>query len=101
MVLKSASRKPFSSNDWKTTRTDQASSARLKEVDDLVRSGKLIGLSRESVQELLGIPDSIKPELSEYIYRLGPERNLISIDEEWLVVHFRNGSVTSANIMID
>lgn len=61
---------------------------RLCMVDDLLASGRLIGLTREEVVELLGPPEEPGFPLGavdcDVFYHLGPERGFLSIDSEWL-----------------
>ena len=60
---------------------------RLRMADDLVRAKRLSGLSRPEVERLLGTPDTTaKFRNWDLVYHLGPERGLIRIDSEWLVV---------------
>lgn len=77
--------------------------ARLTMVDDLLARHPLQGLSRDSVERLLGPRDS-----TEYwhewdlVYLLGPERGLISMDSEWLVARLGpDGRVVEYRIVRD
>ncbi len=70
--------------------------------DGLVGSKKLIGMTRQELQELLGS----SPENDRYpgalTYWLGPERGFMSIDSEWLVIGFDDsGKASSAEISND
>lgn len=60
---------------------------RLRMVDDLMARRLLDGVSLDSVTALLGTPDSTA-YFSDWsmVYYLGPERGLVSIDSEWLVI---------------
>ena len=56
-------------------------------VDDLLERHQLEGMSRAEVIRLIGPPDTsdLFPEF-DLVYWLGPERGLIGIDSEFLVV---------------
>ena len=73
-------------------------------VDSLVRSGKLNGLTRPQVLTLLG-PDCDCDYFEDdwnLVYWLGPERGLMSIDSEWLVIRFgRDGRVAEYRLARD
>jgi hypothetical protein len=58
-------------------------------VDDLLSKHRLRGQSRASVVALLGepLPTNYFRDY-DLVYWLGPERSLISIDSEWLVMRF-------------
>lgn len=71
-------------------------------VDDLLARYELVGMTRDKVDELLGVP----PETAyftgfDYVYWLGPERGFISIDSEWLCIDFEDGVVVDARLMRD
>lgn len=56
-------------------------------VDDLLERHQLTGMGRAEVVAILGEPDRT-PYFREWdmIYWLGPERGLLGIDSEWLVL---------------
>lgn len=60
-------------------------------VVDLISKYKLIGYSDEKIITLLGEPSYVKNQ--EYIYYLGDEGGIISIDSEWLVLEFDENCV--------
>ena len=94
--------RPFDSALWKDVRTAD-NHVRLSMVEWLVRSGRLDGLARPQVMELLGPPngDSYFREW-DLVYLLGPERGLFSIDSEWLVVRFgADGRVAEYDVVRD
>lgn len=63
--------------------------ARLRMVDDLIADKRLDGLTRGEVESMLGPGDRTdKWQEWHLIYHLGPERGLIRIDTEWLVIRF-------------
>jgi hypothetical protein len=77
--------------------------ARLTMVDDMMKRRLLAGATRDSVERLLGHADQ-----TEYfkdwdsVYWLGPERGLIRIDSEWLVIKFSSdGRVSDARLVRD
>ena len=65
---------------------------KLKMADSLIESKILDGLNKKEVIRLLGTPTSdFSPEYKiqdEIYYRLGPERGLMRIDSEWLLITF-------------
>jgi hypothetical protein len=72
-------------------------------VDDLLSVHELVGLTRDSVVALIG-----EPPPTEYfkefdlVYWLGPERGLIGIDSEWLVIRLdRQRRVSEAQLVTD
>jgi hypothetical protein len=77
--------------------------ARLRMVDDLLKRRALDGLTPEGVVRLLGPRDDTDYFREwDMVYYLGPERGLISIDSEWLVVRFGpDGRVSDYRIVRD
>jgi len=73
---------------------------------DIIRSRKLIGMSKENVVDLLGPPDRtgrynrLEPDV-DLNYSLGPEKGYISIDNEWLTVRFQDGKVSEVAVTRD
>ena len=72
-------------------------------VDDLIERISLRGRTRAQVVELLG-----EPPKTEYfndfdlVYWLGPERGIMSIDSEWLVMKLdQNGLVIERRLVTD
>lgn len=92
----------FDSTAWKEAAWKSSvgphSHARLAMVDDLLNRYKLIGMTRAQIFDLLGPPSPSESSQSDanYIYYLGPERNFISIDDEWLDIKFGGDRVVSA-----
>ena len=78
--------RPFDSDRWKQVeRADDQ--ARLHMIAHLMWSRKLDGLNRSELVALLGAPsDASYFRDRDYVYWLGNERSLLSIDSEWLVV---------------
>lgn len=71
--------------------------------DDLLRRYRLVGMSREQIDNLLGRPAATPKfrDHCEYVYWLGPERGFISIDSEWLCIRFDDDVVVKAELMRD
>jgi hypothetical protein len=76
---------------------------RLQMVESLLRSGRLNGLTRAQAVALLGPPDG-GDYFSDWdlVYWLGPERGMIRIDSEWLVIRFdQHGRVSQYKVARD
>jgi hypothetical protein len=97
-----ASRTTFESASWKAENRRGAEGIRVRMVDDLLRRHRLIGMQRTQLEALLGVPPPT-PYFREYdyVYWLGPERGLFSIDSEWLVVKLQNDVVVAAQVVTD
>jgi hypothetical protein len=98
-------RRDFNAAEWRRNErtANPAWPTRLTMIDDLLARHPLRGLSRDSVERLLGPRDST-PYFADWdlVYALGPERGLIRIDSEWLVVKFGlDGRVVNARIVRD
>lgn len=81
-------RTPFNSAAWQdSARVFSEEPVRLRMVDDLLGRHKLDEMTRAEVVALLGEPDKT-PYFKEWgmVYWLGPERGLIGMDSEWLVL---------------
>lgn len=98
-----AQRAPFDSTSWKNEKLSTwETPTRLRMVDDLLKRYDLTEMSKEEINDLLGIPkqtDYFKDY--DYVYWLGPERGFISIDFEWLGIKFRHGVVVEATLLRD
>ena len=94
----------FDAVAWRdSTRVYSAAAVRGCMVDDLLDRHPMVGRSRAEVVALLGEP---RPTdyFREYglVYWLGPERGLMSIDSEWLVMRLDSlGRVTQARLVTD
>jgi hypothetical protein len=95
----------FEAAAWKARSLDagQMWPTRLRMVDDLLKSERLIGATRQQVEDLLGPPDK-----TEYfrdwtmVYWLGPERGAFRIDSEWLGIRLsQSGVVSEARLLRD
>jgi formyltetrahydrofolate-dependent phosphoribosylglycinamide formyltransferase len=85
-----------------THRRALADGVRIHMVDDLLRTHPLVGMSRAQLEELLGVPPPSEHFRDyDYVYWLGPERGLVSIDSEWLVVRCGQDKVVSAQVVTD
>ena len=102
-------RERFSSIQWKNAAHLSETPlwpVRLRMVDDLISSKRLDGLTKTEVLELLGQPYQTEPSLGAapemFSYYLGPERGVIRIDSEWLVILFNDdGTVEQYRIHRD
>jgi hypothetical protein len=71
-------------------------------VDDLLLRHRLVGMKRAELEKLLGSPPPTAYFREyDYVYWLGPERGLFSIDSEWLVVKCTRDVVVSATVVTD
>jgi len=88
---------PFDAAKWKADRRGEVSGIRRYMADTLIRNHTLDGRTLSQVLELLGTPDQDQSAAHprRIAYELGPERQVISIDSEWLDVEFnKEGRVT-------
>lgn len=79
---------PFNSVSWQNaSKINSDNPIRLQMVDDLLTHYKLFGKTREELILMLGEPDNTA-YFKEYdmVYWLGPERNWMSVDSEWLAI---------------
>ena len=79
-------------------------SERTDMIDDLLRTHNLIGLTESEVLSLLGPNSNDQGAFTadnRYVYYLGPERGLFSIDSEWLLIDFSNGIVSDYSLTTD
>lgn len=76
---------------------------RAKMVDDMLGKYKLIGQTKEEILELLGNETNRAyfKEVNNFVYYLGDERGLISIDSEWLIITFDNDIAVEVKIEWD
>ena len=72
-------------------------------VDDLLNHYSLEGLSRSEIMNLLGneTEGAYFKEVDNMVYYLGNERGFISIDSEWLIIHFVDNVVNGYDIVTD
>ena len=70
---------------------------RTRIVDDFIDSYGVLGMSREQIEALLGD----EPDEDTVYYYLGPERGLISIDSEWLVIEYKGDTAMNYSFITD
>ncbi|MXO90413.1 hypothetical protein [Pontixanthobacter aquaemixtae] len=91
----------FDSAEWKSA--SYWDGTRVEMIEHLLWSKRLDGLDKGAVISLLG-PDPETTYFSEHdlVYPLGPERGLMSLDSEWLIIDFDDeGVVESYQVMGD
>lgn len=94
-------RKEFSSSQWKDEKLVK-NEVRITMVDNLLEKYRLVGKTKEEINELLGVPPtSNRFKEYDYVYWLGAERGLTPIDSEWLVIKFDKNIVSNVNIVRD
>ena len=79
-------------------------SERTDMIDSFLQNHELIGLTEADVLSLLGPNDSSSGAFSaddRYVYYLGPERGLFSVDSEWLLIDFSDGVVSDYSLATD
>lgn len=93
---------PFDATLWRADE-DSQSGIRQRMADRLLARRSLIGLSRREVVAMLGeAPDHGVFRDWDIVYLLGPERNSVSIDSEWLVLRLgSDGNVVDARLVHD
>lgn len=77
---------------------------RTRIIDDLLHEYNLIGMTDLEITALLGSHNNdygYFNEVNRYVYCMGPERGLFSIDSEWLILDFSDNRVSSYNIARD
>jgi SmpA/OmlA family protein len=97
-----AARVPFDSPRWKAENGHDARGVRVNMVDDLLHRHRLVGMPRDKVDELLGVPPATEYFREyDYVYWLGRERGPFAIDSEWLVLKFKENAVAEAVVVTD
>lgn len=88
----------FSTGSWQ-----KYPEKRVDMVDDLLSKYELVGMTQEEVISLLGKSTDTEYFKTEnnMVYYLGPERGLISIDSEWLVMEMQDNHISKVNILRD
>lgn len=79
-------------------------SKRTDMIDDLLQNHEIVGLTETEVLSLLGPHDNAQGVFDaddRYVYYLGPERGLFSVDSEWLLIDFINGIVSDYSLATD
>ena len=86
----------FDSNVWKAAKAgSELRFPRQAMADDLIARRALLGRPRTDVERELGRPDRGGAAPQRAYYWTGPERRLISIDAEWLVVEYDDNGLVS------
>lgn len=76
----------FDSASWKNP---PSAYTRVRMVSALLLTHDLNGMTKSEVVELLGEPPASNYFRDwDFVYNLGPERGLFSLDSEWLVLRF-------------
>lgn len=91
-------------HSFSTSKWERNPDERTKIVDDLLEDYELIGMRESDIIELLGKDNNdygYFNEKNRLVYYLGPERGLISIDSEWLILDFANGVIVDCYITTD
>ena len=91
-------------HSFSTAKWERNPEERTKIVDDLLEDYEIVGMQKADVVELLGCNNNDYGYLNEenrFVYYLGPERGLISIDSEWLILDFANDIVVDCYITTD
>lgn len=72
-------------------------------IDDLLANYPLVGMTEQEIIDLLGknTNTSYFKADNRFVYRLGDERGLMSIDSEWLLIDFENGIVADYSVTSD
>ena len=77
---------------------------RTRIVGDLLEKHPLVGMTAWEIEALLGEDDGEMGYFTQedrMVYWLGPERGLISIDSEWLILEFSEGLVQTYYLTTD
>ncbi len=88
----------FSPATWAST-----PEKRVSMVNDLLHQHELLGKTEQEILALLGVADETGYFYAEnrFVYWLGAEPSLISIDSAWLLLDFENGVVVSCQVTTD
>lgn len=87
----------FPSKTWKATnnrvdKSDRTLRDRRRGADALARCQLITGMPKSAVKAKLGVPHEQRS--SSWLYVVGPERGVVEIDDEVLLVKFRDNRVT-------
>lgn len=101
LALAACDRGAFEAAAWREA--DLSTRDRAGMAPDLIASGRIDGLDRTGVVELLGEPTATdKFASSDLVYLLGPERGLMAIDHQWLLIELDGrGRVAAYRIVED
>ncbi len=92
VFLLQGNKNKFNANLWQDEKlVNEKPYIRLGMVDDLMNNYLTKGMTKEKIIEILGMPDKKSSfDESDFVYWLGPEHGLISIDSKWLVLKMDN-----------
>ena len=93
----------FDAEAWKAAAPEHNTVVkRAPMAEDFLRRYDAVGMSRAEIVGLLGDRDATD-KFADYdlVYWLGPERGLVGVDSEWLVIRLADGVVTEARIVSD
>lgn len=94
-------RRDFNSQEWKS-HLDDRNPIKINMVDKLLENYQLVGKTRQEVESLLGKPSATGYFKDyDFVYWLGPERSIMSIDSEWLGIKFQNDKVIKVELLKD
>lgn len=91
-------------HSFSTSKWEKNPDERTKIVGDLLEDYELVGMRESEIIELLSADNNDYGYFNEdnrFVYYLGPERGLISIDSEWLILDFVDGVVVDCYITTD
>jgi hypothetical protein len=93
-------RRTFDSEIWKRAPMEKPY-PRVQMVDDLLQNYKVVGMTPEMVEGLLGPASTVyhSPAQCEYFTLLGAERSIFAIDGAFLCLNFEDGHVIEARIV--
>lgn len=95
-------RTTFSVAAWRAGAADDGHvPARGCMIDDYLRRYPPVGPSREEIVRQLGVPGEMDYFRGyDLVYWLGPERGLMALDSEWLVVRFDSSGRAAAGKLV-
>lgn len=101
LAVAACDRGAFEAPAWRDA--DLSTRERVRMAPDLIASGRIDGLDRAGVVDLLGEPTATdKFASSDLVYLLGRERGLMVIDHQWLLIELdRSGRVAAYRIVED
>lgn len=95
-------RTQFDSTFWKNEQlaNNWKNPIRLRMIDDLLKKYKLVGMSKNQINELLDVPRHTASSSDNYVYWLGPKRGFTIFSYEGLSIKFQNDIVIEAKRII-
>jgi len=98
IFVREPSQIPFKEQEWKSAKYQEWTRYRM--YNDLTEKYKLIGMTREEINTLLGIPDR-DYQGKCFWYEMGPDSAFIGIDSRWLAIYFENDRIVKYDIKYD